>query len=383
MVLPYARVEGHREPAPHGISDAGATCRRPSRRSSRAGVATGCTTGFARAAPARAEFVLHDGPPYANGDIHIGHVINKMLKDFIVKSRTMAGFDAPYVPGWDCHGLPIEHKVDRELGSKKATHDAWRDFRRACRAYAAKYVAQPARGLRAARHLRRWDEPYLTMNPELSGGDRSGAGPVRRAGLVYKGKKPVHWCLHCRTALAEAEVEYEDHTSPSIYVEFPLDASSAASWRHAVPALADRSVSVLDLDDDALDDPVESGDRVPSRISTTAPTRSDGRAVIVARGAGRAPCPKARRSVSSATPIAAVKGSTFEHVNFRHPLYERPSVGVLADYVTLEHGTGAVHTAPGHGADDYRTGVKYGLDIYAPVGPGGQYHRRGRAVCRA
>ena len=166
-------------------------------------------------------FVLHDGPPYANGDIHIGTALNKILKDFIVKSRTMAGFDAPYVPGWDCHGLPIELKVDRELGPKKAQMSV-ADFRRACRAYASRFVDQMRVDFKRLGVLGDWDEPYLTMNYGYQAAITRALGRFVEQGLVYKGKKPVHWCTHCRTALAEAEVEYEDHTSPSIYVEFPL-----------------------------------------------------------------------------------------------------------------------------------------------------------------
>ena len=190
------------------------------------------------------KFVLHDGPPYANGDIHIGHALNKILKDFIVKSRTMAGFDSPYVPGWDCHGLPIELKVDRELGPKKAKMSV-ADFRRACRTYAQSYVAKQRKDFERLGILGTWDEPYLTMNEAYQAAIVRALGRFVEQDLVYKGKKPVHWCLHCRTALAEAEVEYQDHSSPSIYVEFPLSADSAAELATRVPQTAGRPVSVL------------------------------------------------------------------------------------------------------------------------------------------
>ena len=170
----------------------------------------------------RPKFVLHDGPPYANGQIHLGTAMNKILKDLVVKSRTMVGFDAPYVPGYDCHGLPIELKVDRELGPKKRDMTV-ADFRRACRAYADPLHRRHERRVPAARRLRRLGSPVPHDGLPLPGGDRAGARASSSSrGLVYKGKKPVHWCIHCRTALAEAEVEYEDHSSPSIYVEFPL-----------------------------------------------------------------------------------------------------------------------------------------------------------------
>jgi isoleucyl-tRNA synthetase len=313
--------------------------------------------------------VLHDGPPYANGDIHIGHALNKILKDFIVKSKTMAGYDSPYVPGWDCHGLPIELKVDRELGSKKSRMSV-ADFRRACRAYASRFVASQRQDFERLGVFGSWNEPYLTMNYGYQAAIVRALGRFVERGLVYKGKKPVHWCLHCRTALAEAEVEYEDHTSPSIYVEFPLDPSSAGELAARIPELAGRPVSVLIWTTTPW--------TIPSNLAIAfhpdfdyGAYQVDGRAVIVAAGLAERVGRETKRELGD--PIIVVKGTTFEHVSFRHPLYERASVGVLADYVTLEAGTGAVHTAPGHGADDYRTGVKYGLDIYAPVGPSGQY----------
>src|SRR5712692_8611538 len=172
------------------------------------------------------KFVLHDGPPYANGNIHLGTAINKILKDLVVKSRSMAGFDAPYVPGYDCHGLPIELKVDRELGPKKRDMSI-ADFRRACRAYAERFIGVMTDEFRRLGVLGDWDHPYLTMDFRYQAAIARALGRFVEQQLVYKGKKPVHWCIHCRTALAEAEVEYEDHTSPSIYVEFPLAAASA------------------------------------------------------------------------------------------------------------------------------------------------------------
>ena len=188
----------------------------------------------------RPKFVLHDGPPYANGQIHIGTALNKILKDFVVKSRTMAGFDAPYVPGYDCHGLPIELKVDRELGAEEARHVA-ADFRRACRAYAERFIGVMSDEFQRLGILGDWDHPYLTMDFKYQAAIARALGKFVEQGLVYKGKKPVHWCIHCRTALAEAEVEYEDHSSPSIYVEFPLSPASADAIAARVPALAGRT----------------------------------------------------------------------------------------------------------------------------------------------
>src|SRR6266550_6643857 len=190
------------------------------------------------------KFVLHDGPPYANGNIHMGTALNKILKELVVKSRSMAGFDAPYVVGYDCHGLPIELQVDRELGPKKREMPV-ADFCRACRAYAERFVGTMSEQFQRLGVLGTWDSPYLTMDYRYQAAIARTFGRFVEKGLVYKGKKPVHWCIHCRTALAEAEVEYEPHTSPSIYVEFPLDPTSGQALASRVPALAGHHISVL------------------------------------------------------------------------------------------------------------------------------------------
>jgi isoleucyl-tRNA synthetase len=314
-------------------------------------------------------FLLHDGPPYANGPIHIGHALNKVLKDIIVKSKTMAGFDAPYVPGWDCHGLPIELKVDKELGKKKREMSV-ADVRRACRRYAQKFVDIQAAGFRRLGVLGAWDTPYLTMTPAYQAGIVRALGRFVEQGTVYKGKKPVHWCLHCRTALAEAEVEYEDNRSPSIYVEFPLRPDSAPILVERAPALADRPVSVLIWTTTPW--------TIPSNLAVAFHPHLDygaydvdGTVVIVAQQLAEAVAGAVGRPFGPT--LATLKGHDLEGLRFRHPLYDRDSVGVLADYVTLEQGTGAVHTAPGHGTDDYNTGVRYGLEIYAPIGPSGRF----------
>src|SRR5687768_3642401 len=317
----------------------------------------------------RRKFVLHDGPPYANGQIHLGTALNKILKDFVVKSRTMAGFDSPYVPGYDCHGLPIELKVDRELGKKKREMSV-ADFRRACRAYASRFIGVMTEEFQRLGIFGDWDHPYLTMNFRYQATIVRALGKFVGQGLVYKGKKPVHWCIHCRTALAEAEVEYEDHTSPSIYVEFPLAPESAAELGARVPALAGRPVSVVIWTTTPW--------TIPSNLAIAfhpefdyAAYDVDGRAVIIAEAL--APRVAEATGLTLGAPVAKMKGEQLEHLRFRHPLYARDSIGVLADYVTLDAGTGAVHTAPGHGADDFLTGQKYGLEIYAPIGPGGQF----------
>src|SRR6266540_2401117 len=187
----------------------------------------------------RPKFVLHDGPPYANGQIHLGTALNKILKDLVVKSRSMQGFDAPYVPGYDCHGLPIELKVDRELGPKKREMPA-ADFRRACRAYAERFIGVMTEEFQRLCVFGDWKHPYLTMNFRYQAAIARALGKCVERGLVYKGKKPVHWCIHCRTALAEAEVEYEPHASPSIYVEFPIADDAREAIAERIPELARR-----------------------------------------------------------------------------------------------------------------------------------------------
>jgi len=317
----------------------------------------------------RPKFILHDGPPYANGRIHIGTAMNKILKDLVVKSRTMMGFDAPYVLGYDCHGLPIELKVDRELGPKKREMSP-ADFRRACRAYATRFIGVMSDEFKRLGVFGDWDHLYLTMDYGYQAAIARALGKFVEQGLVYKGKKPVHWCIHCRTALAEAEVEYADHSSPSIYVEFPLAAESAATLAERVPALAGRAVSVLIWTTTPW--------TIPSNLAIAfhpdfdyAAYEVDDRVVIVAEGLAAKVGEAAGRTLTN--PVAKMTGKALEHIRFTHPLYARDSVGVLATYVTLDAGTGAVHTAPGHGSDDFETGVKYGLEIYAPVGPGGHF----------
>ncbi|HKY21079.1 MAG TPA: isoleucine--tRNA ligase [Vicinamibacterales bacterium] len=315
------------------------------------------------------KFVLHDGPPYANGNIHIGTAFNKILKELVVKSRTMSGFDAPYVVGYDCHGLPIELQVDRELGSKKRDMTV-AEFCKACRGYAERFIGTMTEQFQRLGILGTWNEPYLTMDFRYQAAIARTFGRFVEKGLVYKGKKPVHWCIHCRTALAEAEVEYEPHTSPSIYVEFPLAPESADELASRVPALAGRDVSVLIWTTTPW--------TIPSNLAVAfhpefdyAAYEIDGRAVIVAEALAPSVATATGRAFD--TIVAKMKGDQLEHIRFRHPLFHRDSLGVLGAYVTLEAGTGVVHTAPGHGADDFHTGQKYGLEILAPIGPAGYF----------
>jgi isoleucyl-tRNA synthetase len=317
----------------------------------------------------RTKFVLHDGPPYANGQIHIGHALNKILKDIIVKSRSMAGFDAPYVPGWDCHGLPIELNVEKELGAAAKDRSPV-EFRRACRAYAEKFVDAQREDFKRLGIIGDWAHPYLTMTPAYQAAIVRALGKFVARGLVYKGKKPVYWCLRDRTALAEAEVEYESHSSPSIYVEFELTAEAAASLVSRVPALEGRTLSVLIWTTTPWTIPANLAVAFHPDFDYGA-FDVDGRTFIIAERMAAQVSESTGRTFGA--PVATFKGTELERLTFRHPLYDRESLGVLANYVTLEQGTGAVHTAPGHGTDDFATGMRYGLEAYAPIGRDGRF----------
>ena len=324
----------------------------------------------------RPSFILHDGPPYANGPIHLGHALNKGLKDFVVKSKTMAGFDSPYVPGYDCHGLPIEIKVDEQLGRKKLEMPAPAVLD-ACRAYAQKYVDLQTTQFERIGCFGRWDKPYLTMARDYEARTLEGFYGFLEKGFVYRGLKPVYWCIHDRTALAEAEVEYETHTSPSVYVRYRLTSGAAA----LDPVLAGREVYTIiwtttpwtlpasmavafhpDFDYVAF---AASGD--PKAENTPADP-----VYIVA--AELAPAVIAACRLGSTTELARFKGSKLERSTFKHPFLERSVLGVTATYVTADTGTGAVHTAPSHGADDFYTGQRYGLDQSCRVDSAGHIH---------
>ena len=329
-----------------------------------------------KAGAGRPAYLLHDGPPYANGPIHLGHALNKGLKDFVVKSKTMAGFDSPYVPGYDCHGLPIEIKVDEQLGRKKLEMPAPAVLD-ACRAYAQKYVDLQTEQFKRIGCFGRWDKPYMTMARDYEARTLEAFYGFLEKGFVYRGLKPVYWCIHDRTALAEAEVEYEMHTSPSVYVRYRLTSDAAA----LDPALAGRKVYTIiwtttpwtlpasmavafhpDFEYVAL---AASGD--PKAASTP-----EDSVYIVA--AELAPAVIAATKLGSTTELARFKGSKLEHATFKHPFLERSILGVLATYVTADQGTGAVHTAPSHGADDFYTGERYGLDQTCRVDASGHLH---------
>ncbi|HXK58793.1 MAG TPA: isoleucine--tRNA ligase [Acidobacteriota bacterium] len=314
-----------------------------------------------KARAGRPSFVLHDGPPYANGHIHLGHALNKILKDFIVKSKAMEGFDTPYVPGWDCHGLPIEIKV---VGKKRANPDVLK-IRRECREYANRFVDIQREEFRRLGVLGDWEHPYLTMSPEYEATIARLLGRFIENGGVFKGMRPVHWCISCETALAEAEVEYKDHESDSIYVKFPIVGGPAE-----VLPKTDLPLFVL--------------------IWTTTPwTLPANLAVAFHRDydycfveAGNEVYLMARHLVEevarecqlkSYRVLSTLSGEQLKDLRVLHPWINRESKVVLAEHVTLEQGTGIVHTAPGHGMEDYLTAREYGLDIYNPVDNSGRF----------
>ena len=318
-----------------------------------------------RSRAGRPAYVLHDGPPYANGPIHLGTAFNKILKDFIVKSKTMAGFDSPYVPGWDCHGLPIEIKVDSDLGAKKA-HMTVSQIRAACRKYAEKYIDLQRKGFKRLGVLGLWNDPYLTMSADYEAVIAGAFVEFLDRGYVYKGLKPVHWCIKDRTALAEAEVEYKDHTSPSIWVRFALTSDPAK----LDPALAGRRVYGLIWTTTPWTMPANMAIAYNPKY-TYAAVDVAGDLYIVAEDLVKVTAETC--GWSDYRTEAKFPGSSLERLVFRHPFLERDSLGILADHVTLEQGTGAVHTAPGHGQEDYVSGSQYGIPVYCPVDAAGRF----------
>ena len=322
--------------------------------------------GQIRAARAGApSYILHDGPPYANGPIHLGHALNKCLKDFVVKSKTMAGFDAPYVPGWDCHGLPIEIKVDEQLGRKKLEMDPVA-VRRACREYAAGYLDLQRSQFQRLGVLGRWSSPYSTMSSGYEAKILETFYAFFEKGFVYKGLKPVYWCIHDRTALAEAEVEYEMHTSPSVYVRYALTSPPEA----LDAALTGKRVYTVIWTTTPWTLPASLAVAFHPDFEYVALENTDGSVYIVAEALAAA----VREScgLPDAQEIARFKGAVLERSTFQHPFLDRSVLGVLATYVTADQGTGAVHTAPAHGADDFYTGERYGLDRTCHVDDAGR-----------
>jgi len=303
-------------------------------------------------------YILHDGPPYANGHIHIGHALNKILKDIIIKYKSMQGFLSPYVPGWDCHGLPIEHQVLKSLGPKKDSMSQ-AEIRKLCREYAEKFINIQRDEFKRLGVFGDWDNPYLTMNYTYEAAIVRELGKFAGTGGVYKGKKPVYWCGFDETALAEAEVEYADHESPSVYVRFSLPDAAKA-----LPLLAGKNVSIVIWTTTPWTLVANLAVALHPEFDYIA-AETDGHVYILAEGLLKQSMEKF--GIKEYKIIEKFKGKKLERLKARHPFIDRDSLVILGDHVTLEAGTGAVHTAPGHGQEDYEVGLRYGLDIYAPV----------------
>ncbi|WP_263359767.1 isoleucine--tRNA ligase [Acidicapsa ligni] len=327
-----------------------------------------------KAAAGRPSYLLHDGPPYANGPLHLGHALNKGLKDFVVKSKTMAGFDSPYVPGYDCHGLPIEIKVDEQLGRKKLEMPAPAVLE-ACRAYAQKYVDLQTSQFERLGVFGRWNDPYKTMSRSYEARTLEAFYGFLEKDFVYRGLKPVYWCIHDRTALADAEIEYEQHTSPSVYVRYRLTSDVAAFGHEAEAALKGREVYTIIWTTTPWTLPASLAVAFHPNfeyVALAAGQDADAPVYIVA--AELAASVATACKLAEPTVLARFPGARLDRATFQHPFLERTILGVNADYVTADQGTGAVHTAPSHGVDDFYTGVRYGLDATTRVDAAGVIH---------
>ena len=331
----------------------------------------------------RPRFLLHDGPPYANGNIHIGHALNKVLKDVVVKYKNMSGFEAPYVPGWDCHGLPIELGVEKQLLDQKRDKASVpiTELRQMCRDYARKYIDLQKGQFQRLEIFGDWDNPYATMDPKYVASIIRELGKCSKSGALYKGNQPVYWCASCATALAEAEIEYSDKKSPSIYVKFDLEQDAIFPELAAVAKRESASrVSVVIWTTTPWTLPANLGISLHPEFDYSAikvPTLEGTELWIVASGLQEA-FEKAAGFETPSKPVLTFKGEKLRGKYTKHPFMEtggKPvrSLIMLGDHVTLEAGTGAVHTAPGHGVDDYRIGLKNGLEVFAPVNDKGKF----------
>ena len=312
-------------------------------------------------------FILHDGPPYANGNIHIGHSVNKILKDIIVKSKGLSGFDSPYIPGWDCHGLPIELKVEQLIG-KPGEKVTAAEFRAACRKYAAEQVDGQRDDFIRLGILGDWFHPYLTMDFKTEANIIRALGKVIGNGHLHKGAKPVHWCVDCGSSLAEAEVEYDDRTSPSIDVMFNAVDSQAVKDKMGVVAQVNGPISLLIWTTTPWTLPANRAISLAAEFDY-ALVQIDGQALIMAKDLVESVMQRA--GITDYQVLGSVKGEALELMRFKHPFMDFDVPAILGDHVTLDAGTGAVHTAGGHGPDDYVISQKYGLEIANPVGPNG------------
>jgi isoleucyl-tRNA synthetase len=307
-------------------------------------------------------YLLHDGPPYANGAIHIGHCLNKVLKDFVVKYKSMKGFKSPFVPGWDCHGLPVEHQLLKEL--HKTKDDVQQvAFRKQAAEFANRWVKVQSNEFQRLGVFGDWDKPYLTMDKEYEAREIESFGKMFHDGYIYSGQRPIHWCFTCETALAEAEVEYADKASPSIFVAFPVDSGINKLFKTANASIVIWTTTPWTI-------PANLAIALGEKIDYAA-VKADSRVLIVAE----ATLERLKNELKwqDVEIIGKVKGKELEGKSARHPFIYRESKIILSEYIDLEVGTGCVHTAPGHGYEDYIIGKKYGLDVYSPVNERGQF----------
>ncbi|HDR0715085.1 TPA: class I tRNA ligase family protein, partial [Pasteurella multocida] len=322
-----------------------------------------------QASKGKKSFILHDGPPYANGTIHIGHAVNKILKDIIVKSKTALGYDSPYIPGWDCHGLPIELKVEGLVGKPNQNISA-AQFREACRQYAAEQVEGQKKDFIRLGVLGDWDNPYLTMNYHTEANIIRAFGKAVENGHLYKGSKPVHWCLDCASSLAEAEVEYEDKVSPSIYVRFSAVDSDAVLAKFNATDKGTGNISAVIWTTTPWTIPSNRAIAIHENLDYQLVQFNDERVILakdlveeVAKAAG----------VEQVVILGESKGKDLEWLRFQHPFYDFSVPFILGDHVTTDGGTGLVHTAPDHGHDDYIIAQKNGIEMAGLIGNDGLF----------
>ena len=316
----------------------------------------------------RERFVLHDGPPYANGDIHIGHALNKILKDIIVKSKNLEGFDAPYVPGWDCHGLPIELNVEKKIGKPGVKVDA-KTFRQKCREYAQTQINGQKKDFCRLGVLGDWDNPYQTMNFGFEADIVRSLGKIAEKGHLHKGFKPVHWCMDCGSALAEAEVEYQDKQSPAIDVRYAFVDVQKLAQAFSVSSLS-KPVSIVIWTTTPWTLPASLAVSINPELEYALLEGND--EYLVLANALYEKC-LSRYEKTDYKKVSGVEGKALENLQLKHPFYDRQVPVILGEHVAADAGTGAVHTAPGHGVDDFNVGKKYGLPVYNPVDSSGVY----------
>lgn len=328
-----------------------------------------------KAKKGKQSFILHDGPPYANGNIHLGHSVNKILKDIIIKSKTLSGFDAPYVPGWDCHGLPIELQVEKKVG-KPGKKVSVAEFREKCRAYAKKQVEGQKVDFKRLGVFGDWDNPYLTMNFDFEANALRVLGRIIENGHLHKGSKPVHWCTDCGSALAEAEVEYQDKQSPAIDVKFSFvdEAALTAKFNLEQGHEGEGDISIVIWTTTPWTLPANRAVAVNEGLEYSLvqiDTENGKQRLVIASELLKDAMD--RYGVNHFHALGYCQGSELELLQVNHPFYDFTVPVILGEHVTTDSGTGAVHTAPGHGQEDFVVGKQYNLEVANPVGANGVY----------